>query len=284
MRLSALRPLNVESLPVENDILPHDHDYYEVCIVARGRAQHHTPEGRQTLRPGSVVVVPPRGVHAFAGPRDMRVTNLYYLAEWLAAGLSAHWNERGLVPLFLAQALFRREWATRPTVFALSPAAAAAVQVELGEIAEELAAAEPSPLFVRAAFLKLLVRLARAAALPGEEFSTPVRAVLNDIDSAVEHSQPFDLQAVLRTWPVSPDHASRMFRDATGFSPLEYYQRRRVQQASARLLDANRTITEVALAMGFADAAHFSRVFSKYAGLTPRAYRRKYGVGGGAEE
>lgn len=269
---------------MDRDIAPHDHDYYEVCIVTRGRAEHHTPQGTQRLRAGSVVVVPPGGVHAFSAPTDMHVTNLYYLAEWLAAALSAQGSERGLVPLFLAQALYRREWATRPAVFALPAATAAAVGVELGELASELAAEKPSSLFVKATLLKLLVRLARAAALPGEEFSTPVRAVLNDIDAAVEQNRAFDLQAVLRTWPVSPDHASRLFRDATGFSPQEYYQRRRVQHASARLLDGSRTITEIALAMGFADAAHFSRVFSKYAGLTPRAYRRKYGVGGGAEE
>ena len=30
--------------------------------------------------------------------------------------------------------------------------------------------------------------------------------------------------------------------------------------------------------LGFADAAHFSRLFRKYAGLTPRAYRAKYQV------
>ncbi|QYM78402.1 helix-turn-helix transcriptional regulator [Horticoccus luteus] len=280
MQLSATRPLNVEPLAINADIAPHDHDYYEICLMVRGRVEHEVAAGRQRLRPGSVVVVPPGGVHAFWSAKDVQVINVYYLAEWLAAGLSAHGSERGLVPLFLAQALFRREWATRPTVFELGASTAAAVTVELTEIREELAASCPSPLFVRTAFLKLLVRLARAAAVPGDEFSTAVRAVLNDIDAVVEHNGRFDLPSVLRTWPVSADHASRLFREATGFSPLEYYQRRRVQQASARLLDGSRTVTEVALALGFADAAHFSRAFSKYAGLTPRAYRQKYGVGG----
>lgn len=279
MRLSARRPLNVEPLSIEREIAPHDHDYYEICVVVRGRVEHEVAAGRRRLRPGSVVVVPPGGVHAFANPRDAQAINVYYLAEWLAAGLTAHAGERGVGSLFLAQALFRREWATRPTVFELPASAAAAVGVELAEIRAELAAVTPSALFVQAAFLKLLVRLARAAAVPGEEFSTAVRAVLNDIDAVVERNGRFDLPAVLRTWPVSADHASRLFREATGSSPLEYYQRRRVQHASARLLDGNRTITEVALALGFADAAHFSRAFSKYAGLTPRAYRQKYGVG-----
>lgn len=279
VRLSATHPLNVEQVAVLPDIAPHDHDYYEVSVVVRGRCRHHTADGVQELAPGSVIVVAPGGVHAFSKSRGAEFINLYYLAEWLAVGWREQWGEQRLVPLFLAQLLFRRPEAPRPAVFQLAAPAAAAVTMELDEIRRELSSAAPSPLFIKAAFLKILVRLSRAADATADEFSGPVWAVLNSIEASIENGRPFDQTAQLRAWPVTADHGSRLFRRATGFAPLEYYQRRRVHHACARLLDPDRSVTEVAMELGYADAAHFSRLFRKYAGLTPRAYRAKYQVG-----
>ena len=69
-----------------------------------------------------------------------------------------------------------------------------------------------------------------------------------------------------------------MFRRATGLSPQDYFQRRRIQRACALLLDAANAATRVAAELGFADAAHFSRLFRRHMGMGPRDYRRKYAV------
>lgn len=284
VRLSATHPLNVERVGVPRDIPAHDHDYYEISVVTRGRARNHTAEGVEALEPGSVIVIPPGGVHAISQARGFEAINLYYLAEWVATGWREHWAERGLVPLFLAQVLFRQPLAARPAVFRLSEKEAMAVEAELNEIRGELDRERPSLLFVKAALLKLLVRLSRAADRDGADFPAPVWAVVQGIENCVEHGRMFDLHALLRAWPVSADRGSRIFRRATGLSPQAYYQRRRVQRACALLLDADRPVTAVAMELGYADAAHFSRLFKKHAGLTPRAYRRKYEVGGGKDE
>lgn len=276
VRLSATRPLNVERATVACDIAPHDHDYYEVSLMVHGRCRHHTADGVQELEPGSVIVVAPGGVHAFSRPRGVEFINLYYLAEWLAAGWREYWTEQGLVPLFLAQVLFRRETQPRPAVFRLDPAQAAAAAAEVAGIQRELGNERPSALFIKAAVLKLLVMLSRASHDHRAEFAAPVWTVMHGIEASIEGGQPFDQAAQLRAWGVSADRASRLFRQATGLSPLEYYQRRRIHHACVRLLDRARTITQVALELGFADAAHFSRLFRKYSGLTPRAYRAMY--------
>lgn len=280
VRLSATHPLNVERVAVVNDIAAHDHDYYEISVVVRGRARNHTAEGVQELEPGSVIVIPPGGVHAISQPRQFEAVNLYYLVEWVANGWREHWDERGLVPLFLAQVLFRRPQASRPKVFKLSEKEAAMVVGELVEILGELERPRPSHLFVKAGLLKVLVRLSRAAEPDETDFPEAVWMVVQAIENCVENGRMFDLHALLRAWPVSPDHGSRLFRRVTGLSPQEYYQRRRVQRACALLLDAERSVTAVAMELGFADAAHFSRLFKKYASVTPRAYRLKYEVRG----
>ncbi len=278
VRLSATHPLNVEWLAVPGAIGAHDHDYYEVSFVRRGQARHQTKDGYQALAAGSVVVVPPGGVHAFVRTQGMEVINLYYLSEWIAAGWREQWAERGLVPLFLDQALFRKPVPPRPAVLQLSAGEAARVESEFEEIRDELLRPQPSRLLLKAALLKVLVRLSRASDAGLDEFPEMVWSAIAEIELCVDHGRMFDLHALLRRWPVTPDHGSRVFRQATGLSPQEYYQRRRIQRACALLLDPANPATRVALELGFADAAHFSRQFRRHMGLGPREYRRKYEV------
>ncbi len=276
VRLSSTHPLDVERIPVGGEIKPHDHDYYEISFVVAGKALHHTVDGTQRISPGSVIVIAPGGVHAFSQVEQTEVINLYYLAEWIAAGWREQWHERGLVPLFLAQTLFQREAKPKPAVLQLSAVEARAVETELGEIRDELKRTEPSLLFLKAALLKVLVRLSRASASGAEEFPEMVWAALQDIELCVDYGRMFDLHVLFRRWPISPDYGSRLFRQTTGLSPQEYYQRRRIQRACSLLLARENTATRVAMELGYADAAHFSRLFRRHMGIGPKDYRQKY--------
>lgn len=65
---------------------------------------------------------------------------------------------------------------------------------------------------------------------------------------------------------------ARQFRIAFGTSPYRYLLMRRLELARERI-DAARPLVEVALDAGFADQAHFTRVFRSAYGLTPARYR-----------
>lgn len=74
---------------------------------------------------------------------------------------------------------------------------------------------------------------------------------------------------------VSVRQLYRLFEDS-GESVCRYIQRARLQQAATELravLTEARSITDIAFACGFNDAAHFSRAFRKQYGLSPREYR-----------
>lgn len=76
---------------------------------------------------------------------------------------------------------------------------------------------------------------------------------------------------------VTPDHLSDCFHQEMGITPIAYLNRYRIVQARRMLEEGGRNITQVALAVGFSDSAHFSRVFQREVGASPRAYQRSRG-------
>lgn len=69
----------------------------------------------------------------------------------------------------------------------------------------------------------------------------------------------------------------RRFRTATGYSPREYLQSLRIEEAK-QLLEASRVpVDAVAEAIGYTDPRPFQRLFQRFTGLTASAYRRRFG-------
>ena len=82
------------------------------------------------------------------------------------------------------------------------------------------------------------------------------------------------LQQLAREAGISTSHFIRSFRQSMGKTPHQYLLRRRVERAKSTMRDRRASLTEVALASGFADQHHFARVFRSITGLTPSDYRR----------
>ncbi len=73
---------------------------------------------------------------------------------------------------------------------------------------------------------------------------------------------------------VSEDYLSRIFRQEVGLSPWDFLNRYRVQQAKTLLRASDAPILHIAGQVGFSDLSYFNRVFRKYVGRAPTAYRR----------
>lgn len=68
------------------------------------------------------------------------------------------------------------------------------------------------------------------------------------------------------------------FKAACGITPMRRLLEMRMQRAEAQLLSSDKTLAEIAALLGFDNAFYFSNVFKKEKGISPSAYRRKYGV------
>lgn len=72
---------------------------------------------------------------------------------------------------------------------------------------------------------------------------------------------------------LNPFYFSRVFRESTGTSPHQYVLRCRIEQAKRLLADKRMPLVEVALCVGFPNQSHFTTLFHRLTGVTPRTYR-----------
>lgn len=74
---------------------------------------------------------------------------------------------------------------------------------------------------------------------------------------------------------ISVRHFARAFKETMGTSPHRYLLKRRVETAHELLLNPRLSLLEIALACGFADQSHFTRVFTAAMDISPGALRRE---------
>lgn len=90
-----------------------------------------------------------------------------------------------------------------------------------------------------------------------------------------DFDKPLDIAALARIAYVSEAHFIRTFKETFGETPHRYLQRRRIERAMWDLRASGKSITEIALAVGFTSLGTFSRTFRDIVGAPPSDYRRR---------
>jgi AraC-like DNA-binding protein len=75
---------------------------------------------------------------------------------------------------------------------------------------------------------------------------------------------------------LSVPHFTHRFKKTTGYSPIDYYLRLKVQLACQHLDLTDHSIKEISHRLGFQDPYYFSRLFKKIMGLSPSQYRNTH--------
>ena len=72
---------------------------------------------------------------------------------------------------------------------------------------------------------------------------------------------------------LSPFHFSRVFKQATGMSPLQFVTRERITLAQQLMRETSRGLIEIALDVGYTSPSHFAKVFRRVTGMAPNEFR-----------
>ena len=260
-------PLHIETIAVRSalhdwELAPHRHvRLHQLLLLQRGSGTLHLEGGALPLQAMSLVNVPPGAVHAFAFQRGTQ--------GWVATLAD------DLVEQLLPPAGEERRALSEGGVFT----ADGALVPLMAQIAAEFDAVAPSrALALQGLCTVLLAQAARAvarAAPPPRD--APGSALQRRFESLVdsrllEHPSVADCARALA---VTPTHLSRVLRAATGQPASRLIEARLMREARRQLAYTSLPVTTIAYALGFADPAYFSRVFSRVEGLSPRAFRER---------
>ena len=84
----------------------------------------------------------------------------------------------------------------------------------------------------------------------------------------------FNIANAASEFGINSDYLRQCFKIDTGFTPLEYLTKLRIDQAKRYLLyDKHYSISEIANLCGFVDPYYFSRCFKKHTTHSPKEYK-----------
>ncbi|MFV0269531.1 MAG: AraC family transcriptional regulator [Draconibacterium sp.] len=107
-------------------------------------------------------------------------------------------------------------------------------------------------------------------AAKGVQSSDPVdRAIFFMADKLEE---TLTIHEIARHVNLSESHLSKLFRNKTGASPLDYFIKLKMQEAIRLLTNQSLNVKEVAFLLGYKDPFYFSRLFTQHIGENPRSF------------
>ena len=255
----------------------HTHDFSELVIILSGRGTHITKYSRFEIFAGDVFVINGETSHGYENPEDLHLINILYRPELLTKNAADLTTLPGYHVLFNLEPKFREDHKFNSKLH-LSLRQITEITPLIQEIENELESNNPGRLFMASArFYALIGHLCRIYSNKGVSTGRQLLRIgkaLGLLENSVQRTVTLTELTELTAMSVST--LNRTFKEATGYSPIEYHLRIRIKKASQILCNSNLNITETASRTGFDDSNYFSRQFKKIMGVSPMQFRKGY--------
>jgi AraC family L-rhamnose operon transcriptional activator RhaR len=251
----------------------HDHDFFELAVIASGHGVHESDDGIMALQAGAAMLLPPGASHEYRSCQNMLVYNCLFRAELVDAELMWARRDRLLGPLFDPG---RSQTEGMPRTFVqLAPNEVRQVR----EILEPIRMGEAPTRTAQLARLLLaldVIARAAAAARPVDVVPETPSSVTDAIElMSQDLAFPWTLEALSQRIFVGRFHLARSFARCVGEPPMQHLARLRAERAAAMLSNTDLPIAVIGAKVGWPDPAYFSRRFRAAFGMSPRAYRQQ---------
>ncbi|WP_261805993.1 helix-turn-helix transcriptional regulator [Lapidilactobacillus luobeiensis] len=241
----------------------HSHDFLEISIMLEGQSHYFIDEHWADVQAGQIMLFNP-GVRHGEQQRPETYSHQLHLG---IKNISLHGLPRNFLPTKKSQlAIGEYQYKIIDKAWQL-----------VGEIDHQDADYQ---LIGKGIIIEILVYILRGLTIREENYIKPFLSKTEKkqnhlVDSVIyflenHYTEDITLEQLARDNYVSPAYLSRIFKEATDMSPINYLIQIRLKNAHALLKnETETTVKEIASAVGYEDAYHFSKLFKKYYGVSP---------------
>jgi AraC family L-rhamnose operon transcriptional activator RhaR len=275
---SSHTPIAASRHVLDSDIEAHSHDFVEVALIFGGSGIHSTVHGHHPIRAGDAFIFRPGAWHAYYECHQLDVYNCCFGLEILQREL-AWTREDGLLNwLFWTGPLsLNRRGILTVTI---PPTMLQAYQVQLDALCNARTdSASGSSRISQIAQLLLFFGLLTQSLEQSQgsyrgQMAHMHQAVLRGIQLLENNlAHPWSLPELAEQLHLDRSYLVRLFRAATGLSPIAYLARQRAERAAALLVRTTLPINQIGEAIGWPDPNYFARRFKAHFGVNATIYR-----------
>lgn len=263
------------SIANSNQVEMHGHDFLEFSYIARGTMKHTFGGEVETLHQGDYFIVDYGTKHQYKGIGDqpLKVINFLFYPTFVDRMLHQQDSFEKVVNSYLLR--FRYRSLNRsPAGIAFHDENSKIYRI-VEHIIHEYEQNEAGYLeYIRCLVVEMLILIMRG--IGRKEDKSKESAVISQITTYIKkhYMQHLRLSDFSKQYNYSLSHLSKKFQAETQMGFMEYLQHIRVEQACKLLETEDKTISQIADAVGYSDIKFFNKIFKETLGLTPRDFRK----------
>lgn len=242
----------------DNMAKSHYHDFFELYYLESGERYHIIRDCMYPIHAGQFVIFAPYVMHHSYGAEDVpfrRIVLYFQPSEMQSKEL--------IEAIEAAGGVYTADSRSRYTVHQL---------MEL-ILQEEDKSAPFKNEYMHSLLNVLLITILRQAPHPLQHVKqTLVGQIIDYIHN--NYYEDISLELLSKRFYVSPYYLCREFKRCTNRTIIQYINVTRIMNAQRKIMETDKSITEIGNLTGFSNVTHFNRVFKQYAGLTPSQYRK----------
>ena len=271
---------NIHTMVMKNyKIGMHRQDFFEINIITSGEGKHFIENSSVCAEKGDVFIIPPDVRHGYLGGMGFDVFHILIDDRFLEKNMSDLQLLPSFFTLFTAEPLLRDK-----TENALHLKLSDVQFEEINQIILKVLDYKDTEVTfyspIRIGFALAIISLLCKAYTENNENNVTTNsdgAFLNSISYIHEqYHNRITIDELAKIACLSRSSFVRKFKAVCKMTPLDYITKCRIEAAEFMLLNTNFPLLNIAFKIGFYDAAHFSRVFTRYTGISPSEYKRKY--------
>ncbi|NLB40867.1 MAG: AraC family transcriptional regulator [Clostridiales bacterium] len=253
----------------------HTHSFYEFVYIDRGFSTHFFNQTTTLLTPGDVFGMRPGDIHGYVYPKNTILYNCLFNLEALGSDMEE------ITKLPALQQILDTDSSPVWQRIRLGPAVRKDAVSYLERMRLECEHHQLGwEIKLKGLLMEFLVLFSRSFHEQCNKTEAGEYRYTQYMYKALEYIEEYYTESILveeiaAFIGLSTDYFSRMFKQYTGLTPVEYIRYVRLAKAAELLQQPDISIADVATKVGFEDQGYFSRQFKQVMGVSPSTFQRE---------